>query len=113
MTATSYVDNPPEPTASGGDLYATGTQYDYEPLPTNVAKHTDPWYAPEPSTTAKAETGYTFYPDQTLANEAARVQIFMADMLAWMILAVLVAGAVLWIRDIVRFLRGRIHRARN
>ena len=103
--STIYFDNT-RPAAKGGDLYARGG------LVADLhAKQ--PWYAPEPSTTTKAETGYTFYPDQTLANEAARAQIFMADMLAWMILAVLVAGAVLWIRDIVRYLRGRIHRARN
>ena len=120
MTATIYFDNPPELTASGGDLYAPNTKYDYEPLkydyqpiPTAAAKHADPWYAPGPSTTTKAEPGYTFYPDQTLANEAARSQIFMADMLAFLLLAFLLAGAVLWLRDIVRVLRGRIHRTRN
>ena len=56
--------------------------------------------------------GATFY-GASWCPHCRAIQPFMADMLAWMILAVLVAGAVVWIRDIVRFLRGRIHRARN
>ena len=118
MSATILFDTHPEPTASGGDLYALNTKYDYEPLkydyqplPTTAAKHNDPWYAPEPSTTTKAETGYTFYPIEDLAAEQAKSTIFLADVAALCLAAGLLYGLVLIGRDIVGFIRSRKRRS--
>ena len=111
MSATIFFDNPPEPTASGGNLYAPNTKYDYQPLPTTAAKHNDPWYAPESSTTTKAETGYTFYPIEDLAAEQAKSTIFLADVTALCLAAGLLYGLVLIGRDIVGFIRSRKRRS--
>lgn len=126
MTQTTH--SPITATASGGDLYVpdcppkqvgtvtdasghVGTKlvdgcngkalstffdnpkYDYEAIPS--------------TTTAKAQTGWTFYPDEPLADQAAHAQIFMADMLAVLMLAFILAGAVLIGRDLVALIQAR------